>query len=102
MAQPIIQVEGLGKKYLVGHQAAERERYTTLRDVLARNVRGLWRKTRDIARGRQLVTGDIVEDFWALRDVSLNVQLGEVVAPNCNPPFRSACSPALRCVSAVS
>jgi lipopolysaccharide transport system ATP-binding protein len=79
MAQPIIQVEGLGKKYLVGHQAAERERYTTLRDVFARNVRGLWRKTRDIARGRQIVTGDTVEEFWALKDVSFDVQPGEVV-----------------------
>lgn len=79
MPQPIIQVEGLGKKYLVGHQAAERERYSTLRDVVARNVRGLWRKTRDLARGRQIVTGDTVEEFWALKDVSFDVQPGEVV-----------------------
>ena len=39
---PIISARGLGKKYLIGHQH-ERERYVALRDVMARNARGLAR-----------------------------------------------------------
>ena len=35
MSDVVIRAEGLGKKYLIGHEA-ERERYTALRDVIAR------------------------------------------------------------------
>ena len=35
----VISAEGLGKKYVIGHEA-ERERYVTLRDVIARAARG--------------------------------------------------------------
>ena len=38
----VIRVEGLGKKYLIGHKS---ERYTALRDVMARQVRGVWQAT---------------------------------------------------------
>lgn len=49
MSDIVIQAEGLGKKYLIGHQT-ERERYTALRDVLARNVRDYWRKAKAKAK----------------------------------------------------
>src|SRR5207248_9097798 len=74
----VIRAEGLGKKYVIGHQA-ERERYVALRDVLARGVKSLWRKTADIALGRAIVGGDSVEEFWALRGVSFEVKRGEVL-----------------------
>src|SRR5215470_13963358 len=77
-ADVVIRAEGLGKKYLIGH-AAERERYVALRDVLIRGVHNLWRKTADMARGRAVVAGDTVEEFWALRDVSFEVRRGEVL-----------------------
>jgi lipopolysaccharide transport system ATP-binding protein len=79
MSDTAIIVENLGKSYLVGHQAAQAERYTALRDVVARNVRILARKTRDMLHGRPIVQGDEVEEFWALKDVSFEVKQGETL-----------------------
>ena len=39
MSEAAIQVEGLGKKYLLRHQAGGRHRYVALRDVLAGSSR---------------------------------------------------------------
>jgi lipopolysaccharide transport system ATP-binding protein len=46
-----------------------------LRDVLARGARHAW----DLVRGRSLVGGETVEEFWALRDVSFEVRSGQVL-----------------------
>src|SRR3984957_13373297 len=66
MSESVIHVEGLGKRYRVG----ERERYFALRDVLTRAFRAPFRKN-----GARRSTDYI----WALKDVSLDVQQGEVV-----------------------
>ena len=78
MAEVAISVENLSKAYLVGHNAAP-ERYTALRDVIARHAHNFVRKASDMIAGRQIVQGDDVEEFWALRDVSFEVKRGEVL-----------------------
>jgi lipopolysaccharide transport system ATP-binding protein len=81
MPAPIISVENLSKRYLVGHRAerAGAYNYTALRDVLGREMRNFGRKALDVVRGRQVVQGDTVEEYWALKDVSFEVQQGEVL-----------------------
>ena len=76
---PAIKVENLSKSYLVGHNNARAESYTALRDVLARNAKNLARKTRDRLTGRQIVQGDEVEEFWALKDINFEIQQGDRV-----------------------
>jgi homopolymeric O-antigen transport system ATP-binding protein len=80
MSTPIISVENLSKRYLVGHQEARTQfRYTALRDVIGRELRNYGRKALDVVRGRQVVQGDQVEEFWALKDINFEVQEGEVL-----------------------
>ena len=83
MPTPVISVENLSKRYLVGHRQERGSRrqygYTALRDVLGRELRNAGRKALDVVRGRQVVQGDTVEEFWALRDIDFEVHEGEVL-----------------------
>ena len=82
MSTSMISVENLSKRYLVGHRDARgggQHSYTALRDVIGQELRNFARKTMDVARGRQIVQGDKVEEFWALKDVSFEVKQGEVL-----------------------
>jgi lipopolysaccharide transport system ATP-binding protein len=72
--QPAIRVENIGKSYRLQHAAARGPRdYRTLRESLT----GLARAPLRRLRGR---SGDAEgEEFWALRDVSFDVEPGQVV-----------------------
>ena len=79
MSDTVISVENLSKRYLIGQQSVQRERYTALRDVIGREARNFARKAVDLVRGKQIVEGDEVEELWALKDVSFEVKEGEIV-----------------------
>ena len=80
MSDSVIVVENLSKSYLLGHRTERaRYKYTALRDVLGREIRNFARKAVDLAHGRQIVQGDEVEEFWALKDVNLEVKQGEIL-----------------------
>jgi lipopolysaccharide transport system ATP-binding protein len=70
-ADPIIAVEGVGKRYRIQH--ATRPRYESLRDVIASGVASQWQRL----RGRRAAIE--MEDFWALREVSFSVAPGAVL-----------------------
>src|SRR6266568_4097712 len=81
MSEVVIRVENLGKKYRLCHQAQGR-RYVALRDVIAEKMMSVVRGPWSFIRGRHpslLVPRPSTEDFWALKDVSFEINQGEVV-----------------------
>jgi lipopolysaccharide transport system ATP-binding protein len=71
----VISVENLSKKYIIGHQ--KQERYTTLRDVLANGAKRLTNKL--VHPFAAQVNDPAHEEFWALKDVSFDIQQGDRV-----------------------
>ncbi len=69
MTKPIIAVKNLSKKYRI----IKTERYSTLRDVISRSLKKPFQMMRNKSPGPSRV------DFWALKNISLNVEQGEVV-----------------------
>lgn len=72
---PVISVKDLGKKYVLSHQT--QERYTALRDVLTNGVKSLAHKLSHPFSG--LKNDGAYEEFWALKDVSFDIQQGDRV-----------------------
>jgi len=68
---PVIRIENLSKSYRIRHGAARSE-YRTLRETITSLAAAPLRRLRGLGNGR-------VEDFWALKDVNLEVQQGEVL-----------------------
>jgi lipopolysaccharide transport system ATP-binding protein len=82
MSEGVIVVENLSKRYLIGHQSSSsrrKNRQATIREIIEREVSNFARKGVDVIRGRQVVQGDKIEEFWALQDVSFEVKQGEVL-----------------------
>ncbi|MDO9411048.1 MAG: ABC transporter ATP-binding protein [Pseudolabrys sp.] len=80
MSDIAISIEGLSKRYMIGRHSAEGQRYMTVREEAGRSARDVIRKTGDFIRGRPILDGDSVDEFWALKDVTFDVKQGEAVA----------------------
>jgi len=78
MSDMMIKAEGLGKKYLIGHQT-QKGRYETVRDVAVRNIKKSVRLAKDMLKGKTIILGDSIEEVWALRDISFEITRGEVI-----------------------
>jgi lipopolysaccharide transport system ATP-binding protein len=72
--KPIIRVEGLSKQYRIGAKQAS---YATLRESLTNIAAAPFRRLRNT--GNRPLTSDHPNTIWALKDVSFEVQPGEVV-----------------------
>jgi lipopolysaccharide transport system ATP-binding protein len=70
MSQPAILVENLGKAYQIGHAG---DRYPTFRQAVTQSLS--W-PVRRLLGGKRNGTR---ETFWALKDVSFEIQPGEVI-----------------------
>lgn len=76
MTEPIIKIEGLGKKYIIGHQNKGRSNYTALRDVIAEKSKKIFKK---ILSPFSNSNNDefSIEEFWALKNISFAVNKGD-------------------------
>lgn len=69
----VISVKNLSKRYIIGHQ--KQERYTSLRDVLSNGAK---RFTHKLIHPFAAPENDPThEEFWALKDVSFDIQQGD-------------------------
>lgn len=78
MSDVVIRADKLGKRFIIGHNRPQHS--AILGEALVRRARSVVRKGVDMLRGRAVVEGDVLEEFWALRDVDFEIRRGEVVS----------------------
>ncbi len=74
-----IQVENLGKSYIIGHKKRSSGRADTMRDAVASAGSNFVRALGAMLRGQPIYDADRLEEFWALQDVSFDIGQGEAV-----------------------
>jgi lipopolysaccharide transport system ATP-binding protein len=81
MSEPVIKVENLGKKYIIGHKVEGgtiQGGFPTLRDRITESAN--WLKNQAISKltGKPIAS-PAYEEFWALKDVSFEINQGDRV-----------------------
>ncbi|MCL6481442.1 MAG: ABC transporter ATP-binding protein, partial [Firmicutes bacterium] len=71
MGNVAIRLENLGKMYHIGHVKAP---YRTLRETIVEACTAPTRRMRQMLRGSVAGASDLREQFWALKEVSLEVK----------------------------
>jgi lipopolysaccharide transport system ATP-binding protein len=74
MSNVAIKANGLSKKYQIGNNQPD---YNTLRDTLVHAITSPIQQTRRLLRGE--AAGNLTKAMWALKDVSFEIQHGEVI-----------------------
>jgi lipopolysaccharide transport system ATP-binding protein len=77
MSETVIKAEGLGKKYIIGHQGTRG--YKTFREQVLQHVHNFYSRTKKLISGQEVLEGDETEEFWALRDLNFEIQKGDRV-----------------------
>ncbi len=72
--KPIIEIKNLSKTYKIRHEAAS---YVTLRDTIANVFRNPFKFLKH--KAKQVAGLEKEETFWALKDISFNIQPGETI-----------------------
>ena len=74
MSESIIQVENLGKKYVIGQE--RQAGAMNLRETITQSAKSLGKIIRPRHKSDN---ADLVKEFWALKDISLSINRGEIV-----------------------
>ncbi|MBK8510788.1 MAG: ABC transporter ATP-binding protein [Saprospiraceae bacterium] len=69
----VIKVENLSKKYIIDHEG--QERYTAMRDVVARKVKKIFSYSKSLRTGSSASK----EAFYALKDINFEIKQGDRV-----------------------
>lgn len=77
MAEIVIKAEELGKNYIIGHLGTKG--YKTFREQMIEGVQNLYSRTKRVASGKQVMNGNEREEFWALKDISFEIEKGDRV-----------------------
>lgn len=77
MSESVIKAEGLGKKYIIGHQGTRG--YKTFREQMLQHAHNFYSRTKKMITGREVLEGDETEEFWALKDLSFEIKKGDRV-----------------------